>query len=127
MSAPLSELLPKAQHLLTQLITPDGFLASTQESDNYRRIWTRDSVVCGLAGLLLKDKTLVNGLKASLKTLGDHQHSSGMIPSNVAPETSEVSYGSLVGRIDTASWWILGACLYYQHTNDTILFFVRFI
>ncbi len=120
MSAPLSELLPKAQHLLTQLITPDGFLASTQESDNYRRIWMRDSVVCGLAGLLLKDKTLVDGLRASLKTLGDHQHSSGMIPSNVAPESSEVSYGSLVGRIDTASWWILGACLYYQHTNDTV-------
>ncbi|MDC7994251.1 glycoside hydrolase 100 family protein [Altibacter sp. HG106] len=118
MRVSIATLLPKATELLFDLLTPHGFLASTQKSDNYKRIWARDSVVCGLAGVLLNEDRLLDGLHRSLRTLGDRQHDLGMIPSNVAPEEDTVSYGSLVGRIDTASWWILGACFYYKHSSD---------
>lgn len=104
--------------LLHQLVTPQGFLASVEKADNYKRIWARDSVVCGLAGLWIQDSLLIEAFRNSLVTLAKYQHELGMIPSNVDPETGGVSYGSLVGRIDTNTWFIVGACLYYKHTQD---------
>ena len=104
--------------LLHQLCTPKGILASNIEAENYKRIWARDSIVCGLAGIWLKDGVIMDALKNSLLTLAQHQHPQGMIPSNVDPKTHHVSYGSLVGRIDTNTWFIVGSCLYFQHTND---------
>lgn len=104
--------------LLHELRTPNGFLASTLAEDNYKRIWARDSMVCGLAALLLEDEELISGLKDSLLTLAEHQHELGMVPSNVDPHTGDVSYGSLVGRIDSNSWFNIGACLYYLKTGD---------
>jgi glycogen debranching enzyme len=106
--------------LLRQLSTSQGILASTLESDNYKRIWARDSIICGIAGLLAEDKTIVQGLKASLLTLAKHQNKQGIIPSNVLEKENDVdiSYGSLVGRVDTNTWFIVGCCLYYLNTKD---------
>ncbi|MBT8262992.1 MAG: fructofuranosidase/invertase [Bacteroidia bacterium] len=110
----------EAVNLLHRLTTPDGILASTIEADNYKRVWARDSIICGIAGLLLDDETITNGLKNSLLTLASKQHEHGMIPSNVLPgENSDVSFGSLVGRIDANTWFIIGSCLYYLESNDT--------
>jgi len=109
-----------AVSLLHKLSTPDGILASTIEADNYKRIWARDSIICGLAGLLLNDDTVIEGLKNSLLTLAKEQHELGMIPSNVLPgKIADVSFGSLVGRIDANTWFIIGSCLYYLESNDT--------
>ena len=116
--ASLSSEYQAAQGLLHRLRTPEGFLASTLEEDNYKRIWARDSMVCGLAALLLNDQELLGGLKDSLLTLAAYQHESGMIPSNVDPVTADVSYGSLVGRIDANTWFIIGACLYQLNFKD---------
>jgi hypothetical protein len=108
-----------AVSLLHRLCTDDGILASTIEADNYKRIWARDSIVCGLAGVLLKDKVILEGLKNSLITLSGSQHEMGMIPSNVMPgDREDVSFGSLAGRIDSNSWFIIGSCLYFLTTND---------
>ncbi|MEL6809780.1 MAG: glycoside hydrolase 100 family protein [Bacteroidota bacterium] len=106
--------------LLHRLITPHGLLASTVEEDNYKRIWARDSVVCGIAGLKVGDTLLTEALKNSLGTLARHQHELGMIPSNVDPISGDVSYGSLVGRIDANTWFIIGSCLYHIETGDGI-------
>jgi len=114
----MQDLVEAAKALLHQLETPEGFLASVEKADNYKRIWARDSVVCGLAGLWLKEDSLIKSLRNSLLTLAKHQHTLGMIPSNVDPETNSVSYGSLVGRIDTNTWFIVGSCLYYKYTQD---------
>lgn len=114
----MQDWVASASTLLHQLVTPRGFLASVEKADNYKRIWARDSVVCGIAGLWLKQHVLIEGLRNSLLTLASHQHSLGMIPSNVDPETNAVSYGSLIGRIDTSTWFIVGSCLYYKHTHD---------
>lgn len=118
MSITLENLYSDALSLLSELITPYGFLASSVEADNYKRIWARDSVVCGIAGLWSKDEALIEGLSNSLQTLADYQHETGMIPSNVLPTEEDVSYGSLVGRIDATTWFVLGACLYYKHTRN---------
>ena len=108
----------KAVRLLEDLCTDHGILASTIKADNYKRIWARDAVVCGLAGLLENNDTLIAGLKRSLDILASNQHPLGMIPSNVDPRNGDVSYGSLVGRVDTGSWYVVGACLYYKKTLD---------
>lgn len=106
--------------LLQRLTTSKGILASTIASDNYKRVWARDSMICGIAGILADDKTVINGLKQSLLTLSKHQHDAGMIPSNVLENDNEtdVSYGSLVGRVDTNTWFIIGACLHYLNTKE---------
>ncbi len=105
--------------LLHRLTTPDGILASTVEADNYKRIWARDSIICGLAGLMIKDTTLIEGLKNSLLTLARHQHELGIIPSNVHPNSDgDISFGKLVGRVDANTWFVIGSCKYYMLTKD---------
>lgn len=97
-----------------------GFLASSENKDNYRRVWARDGVVCGLAALASKDQTLIATFKKTLQTLGDFQHDLGIIPSNVyfSDGQPKISYGGLVGRTDTTCWYLLGLALYVQETND---------
>ncbi len=50
--------IQKAIQLLHSASTPNGFVAAVQEEDNYRRIWTRDSALCGLAALSTDDAAL---------------------------------------------------------------------
>ena len=113
------DLHSEAVALLRDLSTPHGILASLIAADNYKRIWARDSIVCGIAGILEDDPQITQGLKQSLLTLSRAQHPSGMIPSNVDPDdTDKVSYGSLAGRVDTNTWFIIGVCLYVKYSND---------
>jgi hypothetical protein len=119
----ISQGIHKALLLLQRATTTSGILASTEETANYRRIWARDGIVCGLAGLLANDEILINGLKATLITLVKHQGPEGQIPSNVQVEektqTSIVSYGGLVGRVDPNLWFIIGVCNYlHQIPNN---------
>jgi hypothetical protein len=119
LNANFEKIYEDAVNLLHRLTTPDGILASTIEADNYKRIWARDSIVCGLAGLMIKDPVLIDGLKNSLLTLAKTQHELGMIPSNVLPtDHSDISFGSLAGRVDANTWFVLGCCKYYLETHD---------
>ncbi|NBC58668.1 MAG: fructofuranosidase/invertase, partial [Bacteroidetes bacterium] len=63
-----------AKSLLKKAQSPHGFMASVNDVDNYKRIWTRDGVICGLAALLDGDEGLVNTMKATLETLAKQQH-----------------------------------------------------
>jgi glycogen debranching enzyme len=110
--------------LLKKVATPRGFLASANDIANYKRVWARDGVICGLAGILDGDESLVAAMKNTLLTLANHQHKSGMIPSNVyfEGEKSSVSYGGLAGRVDTVAWFIIGVCQYAHKTGDVALF-----
>lgn len=106
--------------LLAVARTDRGFLASASDVDNYKRIWARDGVICGLAALLSSDASLVKTFKATLQTLANHQHELGHIPSNVhfKPDGVEISFGGLAGRVDTISWFIIGICNYVDSTKD---------
>jgi GH15 family glucan-1,4-alpha-glucosidase len=112
----------KAKSLLQKAQSTHGFLAAINDVANYKRIWARDGVICGLAALLDGDKDLVKTMKATLETLATHQHELGNIPSNVDPKTGEVSFGGLAGRVDTLAWFVIGVCQYAHFTNDTDFF-----
>ena len=108
--------------LLRAVATPHGFLASPTDVTNYRRVWARDGVVCGLAGLAAGDGALIEALRATLETLAAHQGPRGQIPSNVAvaPDgtVTDVSYGGVCGRVDTIPWFVIGITQYVRHTGD---------
>jgi hypothetical protein len=108
--------------LLSAARTDRGFLASAVDISNYKRIWARDGVICGLAALLDGNESLITTFKKTLMTLASHQHELGHIPSNVFykdEDTVEVSFGGLAGRVDTISWFIIGVCNYVDTTGDT--------
>ncbi|AXG70699.1 alkaline and neutral invertase [Kordia sp. SMS9] len=111
----------QAKKLLFKARSERGFLASAENITNYKRIWARDGVICGLAALLDGDEELIETFKKTLQTLANYQHALGQIPSNVYfKETNEVelSFGGLAGRVDTISWFIIGVCNYCWMQND---------
>jgi len=108
----------KARDLLWQLVTDDGFLASTVARDNYRRIWARDGVIIGLAALMTDMDALVDTMRKTLKTLADHQGEHGEIPSNVDTTTHRISYGGTTGRVDADLWFVIGCTEYWLATGD---------
>lgn len=115
----------EAIDILHAAVIPQGILASTQPVSNYQRVWARDSVICGIAGLVAQDAVVIAGLEASLKALGDQQTPQGHIPSNVQfgenGETSNVSYGGLCGRVDANTWWIIGLGLMAQQVDHPLM------
>jgi len=111
--------------LLSAARTDRGFLASASDIDNYKRIWARDGVICGLAALLSGNQSLIQTFQATLQTLANHQHELGHIPSNVNFKENgkvEISFGGLAGRVDTISWFIIGVCNYAESTNNLDFF-----
>jgi len=116
----MEEIYNKAIALIRKSTTKKGILASPDEQDNYKRVWARDSIISGIAGILCNDKVIIEGLKNSLLTLAKWQLDKGTIPSNVGlePNNPSVSYGSIVGRVDATSWFIIGVCLYLKNIND---------
>ena len=110
----------KAIALLHEVSTENGFLASAENTSNYKRVWARDGVICGLAALASGDEKLIATFKSTLETLAQHQHSIGTIPSNVffSENKIEVSYGGLAGRVDAVTWFVIGVCQYTFYTKD---------
>ncbi|SFI29663.1 glycoside hydrolase 100 family protein [Halpernia frigidisoli] len=112
-----------ALEIIEKSIIPEGILASSAKIDNYNRIWARDSSMTGIAGVWQQDKVIAEGLKNSTLTLLKHQNHLGQIPSNVAifEDKQTASFGSLVGRIDCNSWWIIASCIYLKFSKDEVL------
>jgi hypothetical protein len=113
-----SEAYARAIDCLRDSATPDGFIASTTERDNYRRIWARDGCVMGLAGLVSGDEALEATCRRTLLTLAGHQGPHGEIPSNVDPATERVSYGGTAGRVDADLWFVVVCGQYWRRTGD---------
>nr|WP_294774254.1 glycoside hydrolase 100 family protein [uncultured Flavobacterium sp.] len=113
----------KAINLLCEVASPNGFLASAENTTNYKRVWARDGVICGLAALASGDEELIAAFKNTLDTLAKNQHSIGTIPSNVliSEEKNEVSYGGLAGRVDAVTWFIIGVCQYAYYKGDAAI------
>lgn len=110
----------KALQLLHEVSTPNGFLASAENTSNYKRVWARDGVICGLSALASGDEKLIETFKKTLETLAKHQHKIGTIPSNVLhlDGKTEVSYGGLAGRVDAVTWFVVGICQYAFYKDD---------
>ncbi len=110
----------KAIQLLQKASSPQGFLASIQNTSNYKRVWARDGVICGLAALSSGKKELIDTFRNTLETLAKYQHQNGTIPSNVMINDTdvEVSYGGLAGRVDAVTWFLIGICQYAFYNRD---------
>lgn len=106
--------------LLHTVSTSKGFLASAENTSNYKRVWARDGVICGLGALASGDEKLITTFENTLETLAKYQHEIGTIPSNVliSDEQIEVSYGGLAGRVDALTWFIIGVCQYGFIKNE---------
>ncbi|NBC85325.1 MAG: glycogen debranching protein [Bacteroidetes bacterium] len=121
MPASFDPSIDAALDLLHAVTTPDGILASPTDVTNYRRVWARDSVMCGLAGLVAGDDRITQGLKDTLEALAAAGGPDGQIPSNLAirdGHITDVSYGGLSGRVDAISWFVVGLAQYVQATGD---------
>ncbi|MCB0381756.1 MAG: fructofuranosidase/invertase [Psychroserpens sp.] len=116
----MSMIYDKSIELLFNCSSEDGFLASAQNISNYKRVWARDGVICGLAALASGDEKLIHTFKKTLETLASNQHKVGTIPSNVSIQNNnvEVSYGGLAGRVDAITWFVIGVCQYAYYKND---------
>jgi glycogen debranching enzyme len=108
----------QALSLLKESAKEEGFVASLTDKSNYHRIWSRDGVIIGLAGLASEKENLTHTFKATLKTLADHQGPHGEIPSNVDPSSGRVSYGGTAGRVDANLWFLIGIGEYVKKTED---------
>lgn len=119
----LDKLEDQALSLLRDACTSYGIRASPEEQENYRRLWARDSMIAGIAGLLAGDEQVIRGLRDSILTLANYQHARGMIPSNVLPDETDpnISYGTLAGRVDANTWFMIGSCLYLLNSPDASL------
>lgn len=110
--------------IIKKCITENGFVASPVAKDNYARIWSRDAMIAGIASMLTSDSLCIEAFKRSVLFLGEHQNKFGQIPSNVSLDGKAISFGSLVGRVDATSWWIIGACLvsknFPEHKNHLL-------
>lgn len=105
----------QAIEIIRKAITEEGILASAQQKDNYARVWARDSMMTGYAGILVNDEEILAGLEKSILTLAKHQAENGQIPSNVV--NGKASFGTHVGRTDATTWWVVVTCEYLKKTE----------
>ena len=103
--------------MLKKISTEEGFTASYDRVANYKRVFSRDGVISGLASLSTGDGELIKTFQDTLLTLKGNQDKTGRIPSNVTLNGS-VSYGTTVGRVDATIWYIIGVSQYIINTGD---------
>lgn len=114
----LKEGYSKSIDLLKECITEHGFIASTEDVSNYKRIWGRDGSIMSIAALLTDDEELVQSARNTLETLIKNQGPHGEIPSNYDPQTDRISYGGTAGRVDSDLWFLITCGQYLKKRKD---------
>ena len=99
-----------------------GFVATAQDTDNYARLWSRDSAIASLAVLSHGKEELYPTVKSSILNLLDAIGDGGVFPSNVSFDKngtrSGQSFGGPVGRTDSPFWWAVTALSYIEIAQD---------
>ena len=97
--------------LLNALSGPWGIRASASTHANYGAVFARDAVMAGIAGLLTDSQPMVAGLVHTLGHLRALQGAEGQIASNYLlreEHAPSVSFGTLVPRLDSPLWYLVG-------------------
>ncbi|MEN9347825.1 MAG: hypothetical protein RLZZ77_1336 [Bacteroidota bacterium] len=113
-----TDLIHEAWSVLTQCSTTSGIMASPNHADNYRRIWSRDAMMAGVASVFHGHESMIAVHRSSIITLMKAQAFDGQLPSNVTVEEKRTSFGGLAGRVDATTWWLVGAGVYLLHSKD---------
>ena len=121
MSEHSEHLKAAAWEVLEKSAMPFGFVATSQDVDNYARLWSRDSAIASLAVLANEYEALYPTVEKSIENLLDAVGVHGVFPSNVSfseeHQMSSVSYGGPVGRTDSPFWWAIAALSYLEVVN----------
>lgn len=108
--------------VLTNSAKNFGFVATAQDTDNYARLWSRDSAIASLAVLSHGKEALYPTVKSSILNLLDAIGDGGVFPSNVSFDEngtrSGQSFGGPVGRTDSPFWWAVTALSYMEVAQD---------
>ena len=112
----------EAWSVLTNSANTFGFVATAQDTDNYARLWSRDSAIASLAVLSHGKEVLYPAVKSSILTLLEAVGEGGVFPSNLSFNNdgyrSGKSYGGPVGRTDSPFWWAVTALSYIEVAQD---------
>ena len=112
----------EAWSVLTNSAKKFGFVATAQDTDNYARLWSRDSAIASLAALSHGKEALYPAVKSSILNLLEAVGEGGVFPSNVSfkndGDRSGQSYGGPVGRTDSPFWWAVTALSYIEVAQD---------
>lgn len=102
--------LERSQKLLQAACIPGGIKASLTNTTNYSAVFTRDAIMAGIIGILLKDEIIIEGLKKTILILKDCQGFEGQIASNIGGK-KDLSFGTLSPKIDACTWYLIGVAL----------------
>ena len=112
----------EAWSVLTNSAKNFGFVATAQDTDNYARLWSRDSAIASLAVLSHGKEALYPAVKSSILNLLEAVGEGGVFPSNVSFKNDgdryKQSYGGPVGRTDSPFWWAVTALSYMEVAQD---------
>lgn len=111
----------KVVEILEKCRVENGFLATAVSADNYNRVWARDSAITALAILSHRLERFYPTIKKAIYALANYQSAEGIIPSNIPSVDSpaaHISYGSLVGRVDATTWWLIQTNAYIALCED---------
>lgn len=70
------------------------------------------------AGLLSRDRELIEAARRTFESLAAHQGRHGEIPTNVDIVSKRVSYGGTTSRVDADLWFIIGSGEYWRATGE---------
>jgi len=106
--------LKQSQKLLQDACTFNGIKASLANTTNYSAVFTRDAVMAGIVGILLKDEIIIESFKKTILFLSGFQGFEGQIASNYPVRHShvdDISFGTLSPKIDACTWYLIGVAL----------------
>jgi glycogen debranching enzyme len=115
----IEEAYEKAVWILKKCETPNGFFAAYP---GYDMVFGRDSMIMSLGASLVKDKSLKEAIKNSIKTLAEHQSHKGQIPNAVDKYTKSRAHHVDFMSIDSSLWFILGNYNFRDKYHDASVF-----
>lgn len=95
---------------------PAGLKASGRRVGHHQ-VWTRDTNIALLGGVLSGDPVILQALGASLDLLRAHQAPTGAIPNNVDVATLRPNFRAYA---DAGLWWIIGSSILAPDAESTI-------
>lgn len=103
----LRDTYEKAILSLRSCCHPAGLKASGRNYGHHQ-VWTRDSMIALLGGVLTDDELINDALRSSLQTIRERQTPSGCIPNNVDTTSQRANFRAYA---DGGLWWIVGSSI----------------